>query len=47
MKKIIELGSKIISGVRSPHECIDENYKYEQIRGTLISPSGKKQNITC
>lgn len=42
MGEFIEPGTKIISGVRCPHQCVETDYEYEKIRGTLVSPSGKK-----
>lgn len=38
----IEPGTKIISGVKSPHDCVEKKYKYVKIRGTLVKPSGDK-----
>lgn len=37
----IEPGTSIISGVHSPHECAEKEYKYVKIRGMLVSPHGK------
>ena len=38
----IEPGTKIISGVKSPHDCVEKNYEYVKIRGILVKPSGDK-----